>query len=217
MKNAKKVLYYALKTFEGLFFTFVAIVALANVVMLFQYKVLNQPVPTVFGFSQVSILSGSMEPTLDTGDLAICKEQDEYQVGDAVLFEDGNYLVLHRIVDVTEDGLFVTKGDANNVNDENLVSPENIHGALHYKFDGLGTTMSFLTSWMGAYWLVITALFIYLAYDFGMALLRDSIKQDERNDEPEDTDVSPEESDEAEDGEPEQPEEKRQGEDENEK
>ena len=58
---------------------------------------------------------------------------------------------------------------------------------------------------------------IYLAYDFGMALLRDSIKQDERNDEPEDTDVSPEESDEAEDGEPEQPEEKRQGEDENEK
>ena len=59
MKNAKKVLYYALKTFEGLLFTFVTIIALASVVMLFQYKVLNRPVPTVFGFSQVSILSGA--------------------------------------------------------------------------------------------------------------------------------------------------------------
>ena len=181
MKNAKKVLYYALKTFEGLLFTFVTIIALASVVMLFQYKVLNRPVPTVFGFSQVSILSGSMEPALATGDLAICKTQDEYHVGDAVLFEDANYLVLHRIVDVTEDGLFVTRGDANNVNDENLVSPENIHGALYYKFDGMGTTISFLTSWMGAFWLVVTVLFIYMALNFGADLLRESIvSEDER-------------------------------------
>ena len=175
MNEVKKVFYYALRTLETFFFVFIAALAIVNMTMLVQYKILNRPVPTFMGFSYVKILSGSMEPTLDTGDVAICKAQDEYSVGDAVLFEEGTHLVLHRIVDIADDGSFITKGDANNVKDENTVMPEDVHGTLFYRIRGFGDTLTFATSWMGAFWLVLAALFIFLAMDMGIDLLKESI------------------------------------------
>lgn len=91
MKDAKKVAYYALSTLEAMFIAFVAMLAILNAVMFFQFKVLDYPVPKVFGYSFINILSGSMEPTISAGDLVICKEQDSYNVNDPVLFEDQRF------------------------------------------------------------------------------------------------------------------------------
>lgn len=176
MKN-KKVAYYVLSTLEATFIAFVAMLAIVNAVMFFQFKVLNYPVPKVFGYSFVNILSGSMEPTVSAGDLVVCKEQDFYNINDPVLFEDQGFLVLHRIVDIDEDGNFITKGDANNVNDKAEVQFKNVYGKMVGVFPGWGSTLSYLSSRMGAFWSILAALFVYLALDTGKDLLKEELSK----------------------------------------
>lgn len=184
MKSVKQIAYYAVSTLEACFIAFVALLAVINVYMLFQYKVLSNPVPTVFGYSYVNVLSGSMEPTLKVGDLAICKEKDNYVVGDAVLFEDEGYLVLHRVAGTTDDGMLVTKGDANNVADEGSISPDDVYGKMVYSFKGMGSTMAYLSSRMGAVWAILAALFIFLGLDALRDLLKARVLKDIEREEP---------------------------------
>lgn len=181
MKDAKKIAYYVLSTLEAMFIAFVAMLAILNAVMFFQFKVLDYPVPKVFGYSFINILSGSMEPTISAGDLVICKEQDSYNVNDPVLFEDQGFLVLHRIVDIDEDGDFITKGDANNVNDKAEIQPENVYGKMTGVLHGWGSTLSYLSSRMGAFWTILVSLFIYLALGAGKDLLKEESEQKEES------------------------------------
>lgn len=74
------------------------------------------------GYKTFSVLSGSMEPAIHTGD-AVVDEQIhplEARVGDVVTFHDptrGGALVTHRVRSIRRHGAMVavvTKGDANN-------------------------------------------------------------------------------------------------------
>ena len=51
-------------------------------------------VPRVFGYSLINIVSGSMEPALSVGDLIIVTEQEDYEVGDVVVFQEGHIAVM---------------------------------------------------------------------------------------------------------------------------
>lgn len=189
MNSVKRAAYYAVCTLEAMLIAFVSLVALVNVVMLFQHRVMNAPVPTVFGYSYVNILSGSMEPTLSMGDLAVCKQQDSYGVGDAVLYQDGEYLVLHRIVEVKEDGSLVMRGDANNVDDDTVIHQNNIYGRLAFSFNGLGNTIAYVSTLTGAFWTVLSALLVYLAMEISKDLLRGSIRPEDDEEEDEQDEV----------------------------
>lgn len=73
--------------------------------------------PTPFGFGAAVVLSGSMEPTLKTNDMIIVRETGSYEVGDIVVYQSGNTLIVHRVI--AKDGETVTtQGDANNVADD---------------------------------------------------------------------------------------------------
>ncbi len=73
--------------------------------------------PTPFGFGAAVVLSGSMEPTLKTNDMIIVRETGSYEVGDIVVYQSGNTLIVHRVI--AKDGeTVVTQGDANNVADD---------------------------------------------------------------------------------------------------
>lgn len=75
------------------------------------------------GYRPVAVYSGSMEPTLGVGSLAVVKPvpADELQVGDVITFSHPylpGRLVTHRIVEIAPRGdaggrAFRTKGDAN--------------------------------------------------------------------------------------------------------
>jgi len=66
------------------------------------------------------VTSGSMSPVFNAGDLIFITRMNssEAKVGDIVTFltRDG-LLLTHRIVEIKNDGEIVTKGDANNTND----------------------------------------------------------------------------------------------------
>jgi len=80
-------------------------------------------------YPMASITSGSMWPALKRGDLILIKgveSKEEIGVGDIVIYQNPKGFTIHRVVKLNED-TFVTKGDANNVED-NPVSYEEIIG-----------------------------------------------------------------------------------------
>lgn len=68
------------------------------------------------------ILGNSMEPTFSHGDIVIYSGWAQPSEGDIVIFynEDG-YRVSHRIIKEINPGVYVTKGDNNNIRDKTLV------------------------------------------------------------------------------------------------
>ncbi len=120
--------------------------------------------PKLFGYSKAVVMSGSMEDEISVGDLLIYKTQDEYYPGDIIIFYDAKIggFVTHRIQRI-ENGKFITKGDANNIEDADPVSRENIHGKVIKKIDNVGSVISFITSpiFIGGMVLIIGIILLY--------------------------------------------------------
>ena len=74
-------------------------------------------VPMPFGVGASVVLSGSMEPALSVGDLLIFTEEENYEVGDVVVYQSGRTPVVHRIIALDAQTV-ITRGDANNTADE---------------------------------------------------------------------------------------------------
>lgn len=125
-----------------------------NLYLLYAKLVLKQELPSVFGYSQVVVLSGSMEPEFSAGDFLLVRKQDSYHVGDVVTFSVNGSMVTHRIVDETEQG-FQTQGDANNTPDEMILKQENIYGTLQMVVPGFGEFILFLKSPLGILCIVV--------------------------------------------------------------
>ncbi len=67
-----------------------------------------------------AITSSSMWPVLKQGDIVFIQgvsSKEEVQVGNIVVYENQKGFTIHRIVKMNEDA-FITKGDANNVEDD---------------------------------------------------------------------------------------------------
>ncbi len=84
------------------------------------------------GVTSATITSGSMEPKLRPGDVVVAADHGDAVIAEntIVVFEDParGDLVTHRIVGVDADGNYITKGDANGINDITPVPPENVRG-----------------------------------------------------------------------------------------
>ncbi len=110
-----------------------------NLYNLFCQKILKQDLPSIGGYAVLEVISGSMEPTINIGDLIIIdKNASSYQENDIVTFYDVNgSFVTHRIVSIA-DGKMITKGDnkANSLDD--ATSIDNIVGKYVFKISFLG-------------------------------------------------------------------------------
>lgn len=133
---------------------FVPIIIL-NLVMIVRSYTDPDHIPSVFGVSPVIVLSGSMSPEFEAGDLIFIQKTDPYtlQVNDVICFMEEETAVTHRIMEVQrEDGsiLYVTQGDANNVEDARPVSPEQVQGKyMGFYITGAGDFAMFLQSTPG--------------------------------------------------------------------
>lgn len=66
-----------------------------------------------------SVKTGSMEDNIHVGDYILIFKKADYDVGDIVTFKSNEYFVTHRIVR-KEGDKYITKGDANNIEDEGI-------------------------------------------------------------------------------------------------
>ncbi len=101
--------------------------------------------PKLFGFNPYVVQSGSMEPLIPTGGVAYINVRDtDVGIGDVITFHTGgdpDKLVTHRIVR-EDNGMWVTKGDANDIEDIHTVSQENVIGTYVYTIPKLGFLMA---------------------------------------------------------------------------
>ena len=128
--------------FRYIVFSFIGIVLGLFVYTQNAKGLLKDKMPMPFGYGMSVVLSGSMESRLSVDDLVIIKATDNYKVNDIVLFQDGNSLVIHRIIEIDGDTV-TTKGDANNVADE-PINKSQIKGVLVYDIPGFGAVVNIL-------------------------------------------------------------------------
>jgi signal peptidase len=109
-------------------------------------------VPKATGAKPLTVLSGSMAPTYDPGDVVVVRptRARELEVGDVVTFQpvsDDPKLTTHRVVEVTygsEGVRYVTQGDANDTPDPEPVRPVQVKGEVWYSVPLVG----YLSVWM---------------------------------------------------------------------
>ncbi len=156
-----------LKTIRALFLIILIAVLLLNLYTIFSQLVLKNDPPMIFGYSRVAIISGSMSPAIEVGDLIIIGEADSYQINDIVTFRSGSSLVTHRII-ALDNGKAITKGDFNNVADKNPVEMSDIVGKVITRIPHAGDSVLFLRSPLGLLIIIVSAIvLIELPYLFG--------------------------------------------------
>lgn len=145
------------------------LLALADVMfILLAGIVLITYLPGVIGFKSYRVLSASMEPEYHVGSLVYVKQVDvdSINTGDVITFHiSESNLVTHRVVEKDSiRGGFITKGDANEVNDGGLVTYDSVVGKVMFDIPLLGYVSSFMSSLYGKC-VVIGVLIVMMALE----------------------------------------------------
>jgi len=121
----------------------------------------------LIGLTPYTVISGSMEPHYAVGSLIYVRgvEPENIQVGDPITFVMNEDLLVatHRVVEITPEGNFVTKGDANETIDGTPVHSNNILGKPVFSIPYLGYLSVFLSSKQGRVVLGVMAILILIS------------------------------------------------------
>lgn len=122
---------------------------LIEIILLLSITLLNY-VPFLFQIKPYVVMSGSMEPVIHVGSMAYVNrgiESEDIKVGDIITFNInlGTY-VTHRVVEIdSESKYFITKGDANDINDA-PVPFDNFVGKTEFSIPYFGYVMDWLAN-----------------------------------------------------------------------
>lgn len=98
----------------------------------------------LMGYEYAVVVSNSMQPIAQRGDLVVVRPGDGVSAGRVVLFKRGEALVLHRLIKQNPDGMWKTRGDANTVDDPWVIAREDVVGTAFGVLRGFGTPMLLL-------------------------------------------------------------------------
>lgn len=132
---------------------------------------LDGGVPSVGPYRLYVVLSGSMSPTFDTGSIIGVKQikPEMVQAGDVVTFkspEDPEKVITHRVVSVeTRNGQlqFITRGDANNANDQVPLPAAYLIGKEQFAIPYGGYVTNFASSKKGLLILIVVPALLVIA------------------------------------------------------
>lgn len=150
-------------------------VLVINITLIIKSYTNSSEVPDVGGYLPMIVLTDSMYPEIESGDLIICHtlEPEEVQVGDIITFFDpagnGTSIVTHRVLEIEDLGgslAFRTKGDANNVADAQSVPEGNLVGIYRTRIPNAGNVAMFMQTTPGLVVCVICPILLLVLYDF---------------------------------------------------
>lgn len=131
-------------------------------------------VPSVGGYFPMIVLTDSMDPEIQSGDLIFCHtvEAEAVQVGDIISFYDpmgsGSTVVTHRVMEIKDEGTgrsFITKGDNNNTEDQMPVQAEDVIGLYKSRIAGAGNIAMFMQTTPGLIVCVILPMILLIGWD----------------------------------------------------
>lgn len=123
----------------------IALVALGSILALLVLP------PSLGGRLDVTVVNGtSMEPALDSGDLAITWRSSSYDVGDVIVYATAVGGVVHRVVAVEPDGDYVTRGDNRETVDDWRPDDRVVRGRVVAHVPAVGRIVAGLQARLGA-------------------------------------------------------------------
>lgn len=119
--------------------------------------------PIKNNYKILAVTSGSMEPAIGVGSLAIIKPASDYKVDDIITYKKPNAssdkeTTTHRIVEVSESAgstFYKTKGDANENADAALVNADQVVGKYYFSIALIGYLIKYLKSLPGLILIII--------------------------------------------------------------
>lgn len=104
----------------------------------------------MFGYKPAIVLSGSMEPTIETGSIVLIDKNDTEDIakGDIIAFNVDNTFITHRVTKIDDEGIH-TKGDGNQTADLWVLQQDDVVGKTAYWIPKAGYVASWLTSKKG--------------------------------------------------------------------
>lgn len=149
---------------------FIPIIIL-NVVMIVRSYTQPDKIPSVFGYSPVIVLSGSMSPAFEAGDMILIRktDPDTLKVNDVVCYMEEESAVTHRIIEIQkQDGetLYITRGDANNTEDLQPITAGQIQGKYTgTRLEGMGNFAMYLQSTPGMLIFIGGPILLFILWD----------------------------------------------------
>ena len=139
----------------------------------------------LLGFKCYTVISGSMKPEYNVGDLLYVKDVDvkTIKVGDPITFILNEDLVVatHRVVRIdAENQRFYTKGDANEIEDSEPVHFNNVIGVPQFSIPKLGYVSDFVQNPPGMYITIGVGIILIL-----IVFVPDMIGKKKKEDDPE--------------------------------
>lgn len=144
-----------MKFFKTIYYIFIAFIA--TIALLLIISVL----PITGNYKVMTVLSGSMEPTIKMGSIVVVKPQENYKIGDIITFTSYNKKktpITHRIYDMEVVGgypVYITKGDANNAPDPKKITKKDIIGKVIFSIPYVGYAVDFARKPIGFIFIVI--------------------------------------------------------------
>ncbi|MFC2011120.1 signal peptidase I [Chloroflexota bacterium] len=128
------------------------------------------------GYSLYLVRSGSMEPTINVGDLIITGPMDgpingEVKAGTIITYEYSNEMVTHRVNSIDNETM-VTKGDAVEDPDPWSVTMSAIRGVYLFKIPYVGYLTNFVQSKRGWFLTIIVPAALLVGW-----LVKDIVKE----------------------------------------
>lgn len=144
------------KAISCLMTTLVLLLTVGSAYFLVSIYVNKDPIPSVFGYCPMIVVSGSMEPELKVNQLVIIKKTspEECSIGDIIVYRRTKDLIIHR-VEHKYGNMLVTKGDANSDIDPPFCE-DKIVGKFVTKISALGGLIAFLKTETGTKYLFFT-------------------------------------------------------------
>ena len=130
----------------------------------------------ILGIYMFNIVSESMEPTFYKDDLVVVRKcsEKELKKGDIITFKQENRTISHRIDGITKEKgeiKFITKGDNNEVRDQDLVEVQDVYGKVLFSIKRIGKAIHYIQNARG---FINIAMFIVILYV--LVSLRDNQK-----------------------------------------
>lgn len=149
-------------------------ILIINITLITKTYIMKEKISGIGGFVPLVVLTDSMYPTIQSGDLVIyhTAKAEDVQEGDIIAFfdpaGDGDSVVTHRVIEKTSEGgqpVFCTQGDANNTPDELPVPGDQLVGVYRMRIAGAGNAAMFLQSPSGLIICVVIPLLLLISYD----------------------------------------------------
>ena len=122
--------------------TILGLVLGTGMYMICAERVLKDPFPMPFGIGFANVVSGSMEPALKKGTLLLVRKKADAEIGDIVVYQSGESIIVHRIISAEGDQV-ITKGDANETEDIPIKRSQ-IKGVVMFKIPEIGKGIQWL-------------------------------------------------------------------------